>query len=624
MRRLAATLGIGVFAIAASLDLAKADDEALIDGVTTAYALAEFGEPALEEGFTHFPYANPEAPKGGSVRLAAVGGFDSLNPIPLQGDWPRNIGLLTASLMVESQDEVSVYYPWIAESIDYPENLSWAIFNLRPEARFHDGSPITAADIVWTFEMIRAHARPFLRAFYEDIIEAEALDPQRVRFTFATQDSMRPLTRAAVLPAYSERWWSEDGRDISSTILEPPLGSGPYRLVDIDPGRSLTYERVTDYWAADLPINRGLYNFDQIVYDYYSDSDIMFEAFKAGEYDFRHEGRARNWIIGYDTAAVEEGHIQRQTVQVVDFRGMAGLFFNTRLPMFEDRRVRLALAQVFPFSWVNENIMYDTVERIDSYFIGDAAYQAVGLPEGQELELLEPFRDQLPPELFSEPYVPADIEGGVSDRGSQRTALRLLQEAGWELRNGRMTQVETGTVMSFEILLQSATLEPHIQPLVQNLERLGIDARLRWVESAQFQRRFRERSFEVVSLGYTFFPPPGEELVSRFSSAEADVPGSANLAGIRDPVVDSLIAAVLESDDIDNIAAATRALNRVLLWGHYVIPFWDRDDAWIAYWNMFGFPGRQPPYSFGAPNSIGFQPTWWVDADLAASLDGVR
>ena len=368
------------------------------DGVTVAYALAELGEPALDPDFPHFPYANPDAPKGGSVRLAAFGGFDSLNPIPLQGDWPRSIGLLSDALMAPSQDEVSVYYPLIAESVEYPDDLSWAIFNLRPEARFHDGTPITASDIVWTFEMIRAHARPFLHAFYEDITEAEALDPHRLRFTFASRDTMRPLIRAAVVPAYSEQWWTAEGRDIAGTILEPPLGSGPYRIVEVDPGRSLTYERVEDYWAADLPVNRGLYNFDRVSYDFYSDSDIMFEAFKAGEYDFRHEGQVRNWVTGYDTPAVEAGEIQRQTVPVIDFRGMAGYFFNTRLSMFEDRRVRLALAQLYPFRWVNENIMYDMVERIDTYFIGDEAYQARGLPEGRELALLEPFRDQLPPE----------------------------------------------------------------------------------------------------------------------------------------------------------------------------------------------------------------------------------
>ena len=608
----------GLFLVCATVP-ARADS-----GVTLAYALAEFGEPALAPGFSHFPYADPEAPKGGSVTLAGFGSFDSLNSLPLQGEWPRSIGLLHGTLMAASQDELSVYYPLIAESVEFPEDRSWAIFNLNPAAQFHDGTPITANDVVWSFERLKEHARPFLRAYYDDITGAVALGPQRVQFAFRTRDTLRPIVRAAILSVYSRDWWTAESRDIGRSILEPPLGSGPYRLVEVDPGRSLTYERVADYWAADLPVSRGHFNFDRVTVEYYADRDIMFEAFKAGEYDFRHEFTSRNWATGYDTDAVAAGHIRRDTVPAITFRGMQGYFFNTRLEMFADPDVRLALATLYPFTWVNETIMHGLYERIDTYFLGDAAYQARGVPEGEELALLEPYRDRLPPELFTQPFAPPDIESGVGDRASQRVALRLLREAGWDIRDGRMTHVDTGQGMAFEVLMQTPSLEPHTQPLIQNLDRLGIDATIRWVDSAQYQRRYQDRDFEVISFAYTFFPPPGEELVSRFGSAEAEIPGSANLMGIRDPVVDGLIEAILRATDIETIQAGTRALDRVLLWSHYVIPHWHKTDSWIAYWDMFGFPERQPPFSFGFANTIGFQPTWWVDESRAAALDGVR
>lgn len=595
------------------------------DGVTVTRTLAEFGEPDLPADFPHFPYADPAAPTGGEVRLAAPGSFDSLNTLPLQGEWPRSIGLLYDTLMAGSQAEISVYYPLVAESVEYPEDRAWAIFNLRPEARFHDGTSVTAEDVVWSFERLKEHARPFLLAFYEDVTGAEALGPHRVRFTFATRDTMRPLVRCATLTVYPRHWWTTEGRDIGSATLEPPLGSGPYRLIDVEPGRSLSYERVPDYWAADLPVNRGLYNFERVRYEYYTDSDVMFEAFKAGAYDFRHERTSRNWATGYDTPAVGAGHIQLESVPSVSFRGMQGYFFNARLPMFADPSVRHALAMLYPFDWVNRTIMYGLYERLDTYFLGEAAYQARGVPEGPELALLEAYRDRLPEALFLTPFEPPGIAQGVRDRGTMRQALRMLGEAGWAPDDsGTLVNVESGEPMSFEILLGSPALEPHTQPFVQNLSRLGIQASLRWVDSAQFLRRYQDRDFEVISFAYTFFPPPGEELVSRFGSEAADIPGSANLMGISNPVVDGLIDSILGAGDLETIQAGTRALDRVLLWQHHVVPHWYNEVSWIAYWDMFSHPAERPPYDYGFPNTIGFQPTWWVDADRAQALEGVR
>ncbi|NBD94925.1 MAG: ABC transporter substrate-binding protein [Gammaproteobacteria bacterium] len=612
--------GLAVLCLSGPVAAQSGEDE-----VTVVRALAEFGEPALPPDFAHYPYADPAAPKGGEVTLGAIGSFDSLNSLPLQGEWPRNIGLLTDTLMAESQAEISVYYPLIAESVEFPEDRAWAIFNLRPEARFHDGTPITAEDVVWSFDRLKEHARPFLRAFYEDITAAEALGPHRVRFTFATRDTLRPVVRCAILAVYPRHWWTAEGRDIGSSTLEPPLGSGPYRLVDVEPGRSLAYERVEDYWAADLPVRRGLFNFDRVTYEYYTDSDVMFEAFKAGAYDFRHELTSRNWATGYEVPAVDAGRILLETVPSVTFRGMQGYFFNTRLAMFADARVREALAMLYPFDWVNRTIMYGLYDRIDTWFLGAAAYQAQGIPEGRELELLEPYRDRLPAALFVEPYVPPGIAEDVVDRRTLRRALALLREAGWHLdEDGTLVNVETGRPMAFELLLRSPSLEPHTQPFIQNLARLGIEASVRWVDSAQFLRRYQDRDFAVISFAYTFFPPPGEELVSRFGAEAAAIPGTANLIGVENPVVDGLIAAILDAGDLETIQAGTRALDRVLLWNHYAVPHWYKDVSWIAYWDMFDHPEERPVYDYGFPNTIGFQPTWSVDADRAAALDAVR
>ena len=593
------------------------------DGITISHAIAEFGEPKHGPDFAHLDYANPDAPKGGRVTIGAGGSFDTLNSLPLGGEWPRSIGLLYDTLMVEPQDELSVYYGLIAESVEYPEDRSWIIFNLRPEARFHDGTPITAEDVAWTMEMIQAHARPFLKSFYEDVANIQILDEHRIRFDVSTRDIMKPLVRLAAMTIWPRHWWTSEGRDITRSTIEPPLGSGPYRLTTVEPGRDLVYERVEDYWAADLPVRRGFYNFDRIAYNYYRDRDIQFEAFKAQEYDFRREFTSRNWATGYDFDAAEDGLLKREQFPTINFSGLQGFFMNTRRAPFDDIRVREAMQYLYPFEWVNANIMFGMYKRTESWF-PNSPYGASGLPEGRELEILERFRGRLPQEIFTEPFqLPTNNEPNVN-RSNLRAAIGLMREAGWEVRDGRMVNAATGEPLSFEILLRSASLEPHTQPLVRNLERVGIESSIRVVDSAQYQRRYQDRDFDMISFAYTFFPPPGTEMRSRFGSEAADVNGSANLIGISDPVIDELIEIVVRAPDLESKQAASRALDRVMMRGHYAVPHWNNDTAWIAYWDRFGFPENHPTYDFGLPNSIAFQPSWWIDPEKDLMLTEAR
>ena len=620
-------LRTAVVTLIAGLALALLPDEgarAQDQDVTVSHAIAEIGEPALPADFAHFPYADPDAPKGGSVTLGAFGRFDTLNPIPLAGDFVRSINLLYDPLMVRSQAEEATYYGLVAETVEYPADLSYITFNLRPEARWHDGEPLTADDVAWTFEQIRTHGRPFLKSYFENVTGVTVLGPHRVRFDVDTRDTMATLVRiASTVSVMPQHWWEAEGRDISGASLEPALGSGPYRLVEVDAGRQLVWERVEDYWAADLPANRGHFNFDRIEYDYYLDRDILFEAFKAGEIDFRQDFTSRNWATGYDVAAVERGLIQRMEVPSTDFRGIQGFFLNTRIPRLSDIRVRQALNNLFNFAFINRTLMFGLYHQMDSYFPG-SPYSATGIPEGPELTYLEPHRDSLPAALFEQPFgLPAN-DGMQLSRENRRRATALFAEAGWTVQDGALRHTETGQPFTLEILIVGSGLEPHTLAWVSDLEQAGISATVRSVDTAQYQRRFRERDFEAISFAYTFYPPPGPPLRDRFGSYASETVGSANIIGIQDPVVDALLEEVTAASTEEEKRAATRALDRVLLWGHYVVPHWYKDVAWIAYWDRFGLPENHPQYDYAAPNGIGFQPTWWVDPDRDATLRAAR
>lgn len=578
--------------------------------ITRAWAIAEFGEPLYAEGIEHWPYANPDAPKGGTIVLGAFGSFDSLNVYVLRGTWASGIGLIYDSLMTGSGDELATMYGLIAESVEYPEDKSWIVFNLRPEARFHDGTPITAHDFEFTFEVIREHGRPFLQSFYEEVDAVEVLGDHRLKFTFTTRDSMKPLIKIAGLSPEPRHYWAE--RDISRTFLEPQLSSGPYRLAELDPGRSITYERVEDYWAADLPVNRGLNNFDRIRYDYYRDMEVMFEAFKAGEIDFRAENSARRWATGYDIEQVRNDRIITETIPDENPQGIQAFFFNLRRDTFSDIRVREALGQLFDFEAIQRTVLYGQYARVNSYFPNSDFGVDGGLPTDEELTILEPYRDQLPEEVFTQAFEPPRTDGSGNIREQLREALRLLREAGWQLQDGRL--VKDGRRMNIEFLTVSADSERIIAPFIQNLRRVGIEASIRLVDSAQYERRIDERDFDIITVRLNFFPPPGPELRSYYGSAAADVEGSANMAGIKHPVVDALIEQIIAAEDLDTLKATNRALDRVLLWQHYVIPQFYNDAFRIAYWNRFDRPETLPRYGTGFPT------TWWLDAEKDSRL----
>lgn len=575
------------------------------------WAVAEFGEPLYKDGLEHFPYANPDAPKGGKIVLSSFGSYDTLNFYVLKGDWPDSIGLVYDGLMSGSGDEIDGSYGLIAESVEYPEDKSWAIFTLRPEARYHDGKPIRAQDFVFAFDTVLEHGRPFIKSFYTDVESAEALDDRRVKFTFKTKDTMKPMMQVAGMYPLPMHYW--EGKDVTASTLDAPLSSGPYRVKKLEPGRSITYERVKDYWAKDLPLKRGLNNFDEIRYDFYRDLTVRFEAFKAGEIDFRSENSAKRWVTEYDMAELKQGKIIKREVPTEAPRGMGGFFFNLRQPKFEDIRVRQALLSLYDFEAIQRTLLYGKYKRIASFF-PNSDYGASGPPTPDEIAILEPFRDQLPAALFSDAFTPPKTDGSGRDRRNKRTALKLFKEAGWSLQDSKLVSQKTGEQLQVELMTSFPESQRLALPFVEAMRGMGIDASVRLVDSSQWRVRIHDSDFDLWTGAYNFFPPPGTELRNYFGSESADIRGG-NSGGIKNPVVDALIEKIIKAKDLATLQATNRALDRVLLWNYYVIPAYYNDESWIAYWNKFGYPDRKPRYS------IGFPGTWWLDQDLALKLD---
>ena len=579
--------------------------------ITKTWAIAEFGTPLYRDNFTHWPYVYADAPKGGSIVLGAFGSFDSLNPYILKGDWPRSIGLASDSLMTNSSDELSSAYGLIAESATYPADKSWIVFNLRPQARYHDGVAITAQDFVFALEMIRAHGRPFLKSFYKDVESAEALSDRELKFTFKSRDSMKPLLIVAGLAPLPRHYWQ--GRDFNATTLEPPLSSGPYRITQVNAGRSLTYQRVDDYWAADLPISRGLNNFDTIRYEYYQDPSVMFEAFKAGSIDYHEENRAQRWATAYDFKAVKDGRVVKRELPSEDPRGLQGYFFNLRRAPFDDIRVREAISALYDFETTQRLLLHKQYTRSKSFF-PNSDFGASGAPTAEEKAILQPYADKLRPEVLTEAFEPSQTDGSGRIRKNMREAQRLFSAAGWNVKDGKLVSDKTGEQMTLEILLVSPAMERLTAPFLQNLRRMGIQAEMRRVDTAQYEVRLDDFDFDMMSVGLNFFPPPGPELRSYFGSAEVNERGSANMAGIDNPVVDALIEQIIEARDLERLKALNRALDRVLLWEYAAIPMFHNDKARLAHWDIFGYPARKPRYA------VGFPATWWIDADKYAKL----
>jgi microcin C transport system substrate-binding protein len=572
--------------------------------VKPAHGLAMHGDMKYPPDFKHFDYVNPNAPKGGTLRLADEGTFDTLNGFVLKGVPAAGIPMIYDSLMVSSADEPFTEYGLLAKTIEVPEDRSWAIFNLRPEARFQDGVPVTADDVVFTFDMIRSKGHPQLRFYYSSIAKVEKLGEHRVKFTFKPGDNRELPLIIGQQPILPKHYWEK--RDFERATIEPPIGSGPYRIDSLEPGRDIVYRRDPNYWGRDLPVNVGRFNFGTIRYDYYRDPSVEFEAFKAGQYDFRAENTARNWAIGYDFPAARQGHVKKEEIPHHRPTGMQGYVYNTRRPLFADPRVRRALAFAFDFEWTNKRLFYGAYTRTESYF-SNSELAATGLPKGEELALLEKHRAELPPEVFTTPYFAPKTDGSGMPRENLLIALHMLEAAGWKVRpeDGVMLDTE-GQPVSFEILLNNPAFERITGPFVRNLKRLGIDARIRTVDTAQYKNRLDNWDFDMTVMVWGESLSPGNEQRSYWSSQSADTPGSRNFAGIKDPVVDELIELIISAPDRDSLVARTRALDRVLLWGHYVIPHWHVSVDRVAYWNKFLHPK--------VTSDQGYQiDTWWVD-----------
>jgi microcin C transport system substrate-binding protein len=576
---------------------------------TVSHGLSLFGAPKYGVDFKHFDYVRPDAPKGGSMIRHAIGSFDSLNPFILKGQSASGLGFVFETLTTRSAEESATVYGLLAETIETPADASWVSFTLRSEARFHDGSQVTAEDVVFSFDIQKAKGTPFFAKYYEDVVKAEALDRRRVRFVFSGGINRELPQIVGEMNVLSKAYWSS--RDFERTTLEPPLGSGPYRVKAVDPGRSIVYERVADYWGRDLAVNRGRHNVDTIRIDYYRDDTVALEAFKAHQIDVRGESSAKNWATGYDFPAAQAGLVRRVEIKTENPAGMQAFVYNTRRAKFADPRVRAALAHAFDFEWSNQTLFYGAYARTRSYF-QNSELASVGRPEGGELALLEPWRGKIPPEVFEREYAPPKTDGSGNMREPLRAALALLREAGWTIKDRRLVGPK-GEAMEFEFLLVQPSFERVVNPMILNLEKLGVAARVRTIDTAQYRNRLDDFDFDVVVGSFGMSLTPGNELRDFFGQAASKIRGSRNLAGVSDPAVDDLIDKVIRAPDRESQIAAAKALDRVLLWGHYVIPHFTAPASRIAYWAKFGRPPTTPKYGLAMD-------AWWVDPAMEDAL----
>ncbi len=580
----------------------------------SSHGLSAFGDLKYPENFTHFAYVNPDAPVGGQLSMIGTSGvtsFDSLNAFILKGQPAEGLNLLFDTLMVRAMDEPDAMYGLLAQSAEISEDRRSVTFTLRGEARFHDGTPVTTADVAFSFDMLKKDGHPFIRLPLRDVAKAEALDAHHVRFTFAGAETRDLPMIVAELPVFSKAYYST--HDFTATTVDPPLGSGPYTVKDAQPGRSITYARNPDYWGWNLPVNRGRFNFAAIRYDFFRDRSVAFEAFKAGAYDMREEFTSKTWATEYDFPAKRDGRVVRATLADENPSGVQGFFINLRREKFADIRVRRALDLAFDFEWANRNLFFGLYDRTDSYF-ENSSLAASGLPGAAELALLEPHRDKLPAAVFDRAYVPPVTNGSGNLRKELKQAGELLDAAGWRVKDGKRVNA-SGEHLAIEFLNYETAFERIIGPYIRNLKRLGIDAKVRTVDPSQYEARVETFDFDITTSRYVQRNTPGIELRGYFSSAAASQPGSRNISGISDPVIDVLIEAVIAAPDRAALTAAARALDRVLRSQHYWVPQWFKGVHTIAYWDRFGRPTVTPKYDTGILD------TWWADPAKAARID---
>jgi microcin C transport system substrate-binding protein len=576
----------------------------------TTHAIALHGSPKYPANFKAFDYVNPSAPKGGDVRLEAMGTFDSLNPFINKGVPAAGISNIYDTLAIKSDDEPFTQYGLLAEKIERdPADKSWIIYQLNPAARFSDGKPVTAADVVFTFNLIRKEGDPQYKSYYADIRSVEALSSQRVKFTFKNSNNPELQLIIGQLPILPKHYWEK--RNFNTTNLEAPIGSGPYVISHINNGRTITYTRNPNYWGANLAVNRGRDNFNSMTYIYYRDMTIALEGFKAGQFDYRVEYKAKTWATDYNFPAVKIGQVQKLIIKNENPAGMQGFAFNLRRPLFQDPRVREALGYAYDFEWANKTMFYNSYLRTDSYF-ANSELAARGAPSKEELAILEPFRKQLPANVFVAAPVPPKTDGSGNIRDNLLKAQQLLSDAGWVIKNGKLVNKDNQP-FNFEIIIAQPELERVIQPFRQNLARLGIDMRIRVVDVPQYIERERKFDFDMITTRVSQSLSPGNEQRNFWGSKSADQSGSSNLMGIKSPVIDNLIDQIIAAPSREQLVYRTRALDRVLLAGYYVIPQYYIGSDRVAVWNFFERPAVSPKYSIGLD-------TWWVNPQKQAAI----
>ena len=603
----ATAAALAALALAAAIPPHAAAQQAAPPAPT--HGIATFDDLQYPPDFPHFAYTNPDAPKGGALSLtgstapynASFFTFDTLNGYILKGNAAQGLRLIFDTLLTPAQDEENALYGLLAHSVSLAADESAAVFRLRPAARFHDGSPLTSADVAYSLATLQEQGHPLIRENLRHLAAIETPDPHTITLRLAGPTPKDLAMFAAQLPVFSRAYYQS--RDFAAATLEPPLGSGPYKIGDFSPGRSITYERVPEYWGADLPVNLGRWNFDEIRYEYFRDRTANFEAFKSGAYLFREEFTSKTWATEYDFPAVEDGRVLRLTLPDHRPSGAQGWFINTRREKFADPRVREALINAFDFEWTNRNLFYGLYTRTESFF-ENAPMKAEGPPSPEELRLLEPFRADLPPEVFADPYSPPVSDGSGRDRSLLRAAADLLNEAGWRIQDG-VRQNAAGENLTIEFLMDEPSFERIAAPYVQNLQQLGIETSIRLVDAAQYQERRNNFDFDMISQRFAFAPIPGVEVRSIWTSAAAATPGSYNLAGIASPVIDALTETMLQAPTRAEQITAARALDRVMRAGRYWVPHWYKASYTLAFWNRFARPEVQPLYGRGVID------TWW-------------
>ena len=582
------------------------------------HGLSTFGELGLPADFPHFGYVNPKAPKGGTLTMQIKRGsgnqsfdtFNTLNTFVLQGDGAAGMDACFDTLMTGSGDEPGALYGLLAKSVSVSADRLTYRFRLRPEARFHDGSPVTAGDVAFSMLLLKTKGHPSYRLILNELVAVAAESPELVVVTLSPKRSRALHLIVAGLPVFSEKYWSS--RNFEASTLEPPLGSGPYKVGRFEQGRFIEFDRVPDYWGKDLPVNIGTNNFDRVRWEYFRDRQVAFEAFKSGVITFQEEFTSRIWATGYDFPALHEGKVKKEALPKTEPVGSQGWIFNLRREKFADPRIREALGLCFDFEWTNKNIMFSSFSRMTSYFENSDS-KAVGKPSPDELKLLEPFRGQVPEEVFGEPYLPPVSDGSGSDRALLRRADEMLRAAGCK-REGNVLKLPNGQPFEIEFLDSQGALQPHTQPFQANLKRLGITATSRIVDASQYQRRLDEFDFDIISRALGGSAIPSDSLRIVYGSQAAKTRGSRNVGGIASPAIDAMIDAIGQADSYAEVVVAAKCLDRLLRAGRYWIPMWWNASEWLAYWDMFDHPQTKPKYSSGAPG------LWWYDAEKAKRI----